>query len=55
MTHAAVAKARELGPLFAVRARKWDLERTYCWDNITDLVGAGIMGMTIPEEGVCSG
>jgi alkylation response protein AidB-like acyl-CoA dehydrogenase len=50
MTHAAVAKARKLGPVFAARARKWDVERTYCWDNIADLVDAGIMGMTIPEE-----
>ena len=50
MTHQAIAKARELGPLFAARAQKWDVERTYCWDNIADLVDAGIMGMTIPEE-----
>lgn len=50
MSHPTVAKARELGPKFAVRAQEWDVERTYCWANIADLVDAGIMGMTIPKE-----
>lgn len=50
MTLDTVAKARELAPVFAARAAKWDAERTYCWDNITDLVDARIMGMTIPKE-----
>jgi butyryl-CoA dehydrogenase len=50
MTHEAVAKAHELGPVFAARAQTWDVERTYCWDNITDLVDAGIMGMAIPKD-----
>ncbi|GIT86861.1 3-sulfinopropanoyl-CoA desulfinase [Roseobacter sp. OBYS 0001] len=50
MTLSTVAKARELSPVFAARAPKWDVERTYCWDNITDLVDAQIMGMTIPKE-----
>ncbi|ABG31335.1 acyl-CoA dehydrogenase, C-terminal domain [Roseobacter denitrificans OCh 114] len=36
--------------MFAARAAKWDRERAYCWDNITDLVDARIMGMTIPKE-----
>ncbi len=42
--------ARELSPKFAARAKKWDETRTYCWDNIDDLVKAGLMGMTIPKE-----
>lgn len=50
MTHPTVAKAKALAPVFARRAQKWDVERTYCWDNITDLVDAGIMGMSIPKE-----
>ena len=50
MSHPTVAKARELGPKFAARAQQWDVERRYCWDNIADLVDAGIMGMTIPTQ-----
>ncbi len=50
MTHPAVAKAQKLAPLFASRARIWDVERRYCWENVADLVGAGIMGMTIPKS-----
>ncbi|MFY9239915.1 MAG: 3-sulfinopropanoyl-CoA desulfinase [Roseovarius sp.] len=50
MTHPTVTKARELAPVFAERAHKWDTERTYCWDNIADLVETGIMGMSIPQE-----
>lgn len=49
MTHPAVAAARDLAPLFASRAAQWDTERRYCWDNIADLVDAGIMGMSIPK------
>ena len=50
MTHTAVATARELAPVFAQRASKWDQERTYCWENVADLTDAKIMGMTIPTE-----
>ena len=48
--HPTVLSARELAPVFAKRAGTWDLERTYCWDNVADLVDAGIMGMTIPRD-----
>ena len=41
-------QARELAALFAPRAARWDREREYCWDNVRDLAGAGLMGMTIP-------
>jgi butyryl-CoA dehydrogenase len=44
------AIAKELAATFAPRAAKWDQERTYCWDNITDLANAGLMGMTIPTR-----
>lgn len=50
MTHPAVAKARDLAPIFTARASTWDVDRTYCWDNIADLVDAGIVGMTLPKE-----
>jgi alkylation response protein AidB-like acyl-CoA dehydrogenase len=50
MTHPALANARALAPIFAERAHRWDSDRTYCWDNIADLVDARIMGMTIPKE-----
>lgn len=49
MTHPAVLAARALAPIFADRAATWDSERTYCWDNIADLVDARIMGMSIPK------
>ena len=49
-THPTVLSARDLSPIFAKRASTWDVERTYCWENVADLVDAGIMGMTIPEE-----
>ncbi|MEM7213913.1 MAG: 3-sulfinopropanoyl-CoA desulfinase [Pseudomonadota bacterium] len=42
--------AKELAPVFAERAGEWDRTRTYCWDNIPDLVDAGLMGMTLPRE-----
>lgn len=43
-------RARELSPVFAERAGHWDQEREYPWKNIGELVKAGLMGMTIPEE-----
>jgi len=49
MTHPLVSRARELAPVFAERARHWDVERQYCWENVADLTASGIMGMTIPE------
>lgn len=48
MPHPVVEKAKDLAPVFAQRAHKWDTERAYCWGNIKDLVDAKIMGMTIP-------
>lgn len=45
------AIARELAETrFAPRAAHWDRSRSYCWDNLADLVEAGLMGMTIPRE-----
>ena len=44
------AKAQTLArDVFAPRSAQWDRTRTYCWENIPDLVDAGFMGMTIPE------
>lgn len=34
---------------FAGRAAQWDQSRTYCWENVEDLVAAGFMGMTVPQ------
>lgn len=45
-----LSEARELAKKFAPLAGHWDRSRTYCHDNVRDLVQAGIMGMTIPEE-----
>ena len=43
------AKARVLArDVFGPRAAHWDRTRTFCWENIPDLVDAGFMGMTIP-------
>jgi len=43
-------KARELAEKrFAARAADWDQTRTYCWENVDDLVDAGLMGMSIPR------
>ena len=42
--------ARELAEKFAPKAAKWDRSRTYCWENVRDLVDAGLMGMTISKE-----
>ncbi len=42
--------ARELAEQFASKAAKWDRARTYCWENVTDLTDAKLMGMTIPKE-----
>lgn len=42
-------RARDLAESrFADRASEWDHSRKYCWDNVNDLVHAGLMGMTIP-------
>ncbi len=35
---------------FAARAAEWDRTEQYCWANVTDLLAAGFMGMTIPRE-----
>lgn len=42
--------AKSLAPGFASRASIWDRSRSYCWDNIPELVDAGLMGMTLPRE-----
>lgn len=42
--------AQELAAKFAPRAAKWDQTQTYCWENVSDLVDSGLMGMTIPTE-----
>ena len=44
------AVAREIAEKFAPRAAKWDQTREYCWENISELVNARLMGMTIPVE-----
>ncbi|WP_170604096.1 3-sulfinopropanoyl-CoA desulfinase [Ruegeria arenilitoris] len=49
MTHSLVKAAKELAPGFAAKAAHWDRTRSYCWSNISKLVDAGIMGMTIPK------
>ncbi len=44
-------RARELSnTVFAGRAAGWDAREEYPWENVKDLVGAGLMGMTIPRE-----
>ena len=44
------AIARELAAKFEPRAAQWDQSRAYCWQNVDDLVAAGIMGMTLPTR-----
>ena len=44
------AVARDLAAKFAPRAHRWDQSRDYCWQNVDDLVAAGIMGMTLPTK-----
>ena len=44
-------RARALADtVFAARAAGWDATEEYPWENVKDLVGAGLMGMTIPRE-----
>jgi len=44
-------RARELADaVFAPRAARWDATEEYPWENVKDLVAAGLMGMTIPRE-----
>jgi alkylation response protein AidB-like acyl-CoA dehydrogenase len=44
-------RVRELADaVFAARAAAWDASEDYPWENVKDLVGAGLMGMTIPRE-----
>ena len=44
-------RARELADtIFAARAARWDASEEYPWENVKDLVAAGLMGMTIPRE-----
>lgn len=44
------AIAKDLAVRFAPRAAKWDRTRSYCWENVTELADAGIMGMTLPTD-----
>jgi alkylation response protein AidB-like acyl-CoA dehydrogenase len=45
------ARARALADtVFRERAARWDAAEEYPWDNVTDLVKAGFMGLTIPRE-----
>jgi alkylation response protein AidB-like acyl-CoA dehydrogenase len=44
-------RARELADtIFAARAARWDASEEYPWENVKDLLAAGLMGMTIPRE-----
>lgn len=43
-------RMRALSPNLAKRAAQWDQSRDYCWDNISELVNAQLMGMSIPER-----
>ncbi len=44
------ARARELADTaFRERAAHWDAAEEYPWDNVKDLVQAGLMGLTIPK------
>ena len=36
--------------VFAPRAARWDALEEYAWENVKELVAAGLMGMTIPRE-----
>lgn len=45
------ARVRALADaVFADRAQRWDEREEYPWDNVKELVAAGLMGMTIPAE-----
>ena len=50
LTEAYRAQARDLAARFAPRAARWDQDRSYCWENVTELAEAGLMGMTIPTR-----
>jgi 3-sulfinopropanoyl-CoA desulfinase len=44
------ARARELADsAFRERAARWDAAEEYPWDNVKELVRAGLMGLTIPR------
>ena len=45
------AFARKLADgVFGPRAAKWDALEEYPWENVKDLVAAGLMGLTVPTE-----
>src|SRR5262249_55503100 len=45
------ARARALADgVFRERAARWDAAEEYPWDNVQDLVAAGVMGLTVPRE-----
>ncbi len=47
---ALIAPVRELAQgVFRQRALRW-MDGTFPWDNIRDLAGLGVLGMTVPEE-----
>jgi len=44
------SRARALADgVFRERAARWDAEEAYPWDNVKNLVRAGLMGITIPK------
>jgi alkylation response protein AidB-like acyl-CoA dehydrogenase len=44
------ARARELADsVFRERAARWDAAEEYPWENVKDLVQAGLMGLTVPR------
>ena len=47
---ALIAPVREMAQTrFRARALRW-MDGTFPWDNIRDLAGLGVLGMTVPEE-----
>ncbi|WP_254054547.1 3-sulfinopropanoyl-CoA desulfinase [Roseovarius sp. EL26] len=48
-TNPYLARAKELVPMFAQNAARWDQSRSYCWPNVRALADAGLIGMSIPQ------
>ena len=47
---ALVAKIRELGPVFAERAVRYDREASFPFENFADLREIGFLGLCVPTE-----
>lgn len=45
-----VNRVRELGPAFAERAVRYDLEASFPWENFADLREAGLLALCVPTE-----